>query len=463
MAAAAAASRTAAAAATGVALVARLDACLAGADAAVASTAGAAVVDDALPERTVPAVVRRLAAQLAAARAAVSARAASAIAAADAAAAAEEAAAAAARSARAAAAQAASDRAAADEAGRRTAAAQAAAAAAHEEATAAAVAAAAAAAATPPPPRISASAAAAAAAAAAAVSAAKAAGDALSAGGPAAAAEKRRLAKFITLQVTQVAGTRAQVAAKAGALTSALASLGPGPARLHALHTLAARLTAQCEAQVALHPASAFPLADVAAAVAAAFPEFDPLLRGRLASACPLTVPAYQPAAPERLDPSGHAFFEANGYERVEARGVGGGGHTWESSDAYCGRVRGYALFLGALPAAEGAPPAWLSAGWSYLARLLNALPANRATATALEGFLWSGGAALAAAHGRQFVKLLSLIDAVFLPALAASPDAETARAVGVRLRAYVHGGGWREVPEGRALPQTDASGSERA
>ena len=107
--------------------------------------------------------------------------------------------------------------------------------------------------------------------------------------------------------------------------------------------------------------------------------------------------------------------------------------------------------------------PAWVAAGWAYLACLLNALPANRATATALEGFLWAGGAALGVAHGRQFVKLLAVVDAVFLPALQAGPDAEDARAVGVRLRAYVQGGGWREVPEGRVLPETDASGSERA
>lgn len=424
------------------------------------------MADQPPPLQAVPAAIHKLAAQLAAARAAVSARAATAAAAA---AAAEEAAASQARAAQAAAAQAADAKAAADEAARRAAADRAAVAAAQKEAAAAAAAAAAVAAATPPPPRVSASAAAAAAEAEAALAAARAAGDALTAGGPAAAAEKRRLAKFITLQVTQVAGTRSQVGAKAGALTAALAGLGPGPARLHALHTLAARLTAQCEAQVALHPASAFPLADVAAAVARACPDFDPLLRGRLAAACPLTIPAYTPAAPERLDPGGDAFFAANGYVRVEARGAAGGSSAagaspaWESSDAFCGRVRGYALFLGALPSAEGAPPAWVAAGWAYLARLLNALPANRATATALEGFLWAGGAALGAAHGRQFVKLLAVVDAVFLPALLAGPDAEDARAVGVRLRAYVQGGAWREVPEGRVLPETDASGSERA
>jgi len=41
--------------------------------------------------------------------------------------------------------------------------------------------------------------------------------------------------------------------------------------------------------------------------------------------------------------------------------------------------------------------------------RLLNHLPANRLTATALDAFLKMAGFRMAAAYGRQFVKLLQV------------------------------------------------------
>ena len=131
------------------------------------------------------------------------------------------------------------------------------------------------------------------------------------------------------------------------------------------------------------------------------------------------------------------------------------------------GRVRGYALFLGARAAADGGGPeakrAAAAAGWAYAAALLNALPPTRAAATALDGFLTTGGSALHAAYGRQFLKLLAALDAHFLPALdAARADAGT-RAPAVRLRTYLHAGAFRKVPEGRDMPLADSSAYDRA
>ena len=73
----------------------------------------------------------------------------------------------------------------------------------------------------------------------------------------------------------------AQVAAKSGVLSQFLGSLAPAPGAYARLQ-LAARLVAQCECQVALSHAFAFPLAEVAAAVAAAHPDFLPLLLAKL-------------------------------------------------------------------------------------------------------------------------------------------------------------------------------------
>ena len=47
--------------------------------------------------------------------------------------------------------------------------------------------------------------------------------------------------------------------------------------------------------------------------------------------------------------------------------------------------------------------------------RLLNALPATRLTATALDAFLQVAGHRLYGAYGRQFVKLLHCVDDEFL------------------------------------------------
>ncbi len=71
------------------------------------------------------------------------------------------------------------------------------------------------------------------------------------------------------------------MAAKAAALSSFLRSLPPAPGAYARLQ-LAARLVAQCECQVALSHTFAFPLAEVAAAVAAEHPGFLPLLLAKL-------------------------------------------------------------------------------------------------------------------------------------------------------------------------------------
>ena len=74
---------------------------------------------------------------------------------------------------------------------------------------------------------------------------------------------------------------RVQVAAKSGALSHFLRGLPAAPGAYAQLQ-LAGRLVAQCECQVALSHAFAFPLAEVAAAVAADHPAFLPILLAKL-------------------------------------------------------------------------------------------------------------------------------------------------------------------------------------
>lgn len=68
---------------------------------------------------------------------------------------------------------------------------------------------------------------------------------------------------------------------KAQALTQFLQGMA-GAGRAYTLLQLARRLLSYCEAQVALSHPSAFPLAEVTAAVLAAHPDLAPVLLGKL-------------------------------------------------------------------------------------------------------------------------------------------------------------------------------------
>jgi hypothetical protein len=251
---------------------------------------------------------------------------------------------------------------------------------------------------------------------------------------------------------------------------------------------------------VALNPAFAYPLAEVAAAVASAAPPLWPLVRARLAAATPLAVPR---AVAAGVAPTSGAYAAAMGYRKLDP--VDGAPPAWEPADAVAARVRGYILFMVAAcvsdAAAAGGGAAHATGGhaaaWSFLARLLNALPPTRLAAVALDAALEAGGHALAGVYGRQFLKvrrereggwkgvvfvcffilppsshtharppahlqLLSHVDAHFLPALAACGDPD-ARAPAARIRSYLHSGAFRSPPEGRTMPLSDASSYDRA
>ncbi|BDA44382.1 Nucleoporin GLE1 [Coccomyxa sp. Obi] len=273
--------------------------------------------------------------------------------------------------------------------------------------------------------------------------------------------ERRKLDKFITLNVQQISGTQQQVNAKATALVQFLRSLAGAP-RAYALLQLAGRLASQCECQVALSHAFAFPLAEVAAAVAATHPDLAPILLAKLHHACVLAVPKLYVHYKGRDEAQ---YLRRMGYREVEVPAKNGGAPTkqCESTDQYAARMQGYMLFYGALVQSERqGNPHDLSHGWQYIARLLNSLPASRMSATALEAFLKTAGFRLNAAFGRQFHKLLAYIDSVFMPDLARQGDPD-ARAVHSRLRSYMHDRQFLKEPEGRRMPFSDISAREHA
>ena len=129
-----------------------------------------------------------------------------------------------------------------------------------------------------------------------------------------------------------------------------------------------------------------------------------------------------------------------------------------ESTDSYCLRLRGVALFHAAYCQAEHAKhPHGLAHAWRWVSRLLNKVPANRFSATALEAFLKHAGFPMYPAYGRQFGKTLDVIQDRFLPELERGGDAD-AKPVLNRMRTYLNERSFLVPPEGRDMPLTDTS-----
>lgn len=94
--------------------------------------------------------------------------------------------------------------------------------------------------------------------------------------------------------------------------------------------------------------------------------------------------------------------------------------------------------------------------------RVLNHLPVNRITATALDSFLTVAGYKLSLTFRGQFFKLAQYIVENTLPDLERDNDHD-ARAVHARLETYLCSRAFNVEPEGRTLPESDLSSLERA
>jgi nucleoporin GLE1 len=270
---------------------------------------------------------------------------------------------------------------------------------------------------------------------------------------------KRPIDKFITLNVQQISATLEQVRNKAQALAGFI-SQQHNIQRTYALVTLTAKLISQCEVQITRLHSFAFPLAEVAVAVAAAHPDFIELLLARLHEACPLAVPMYYGF---RSGGDDLEYLRLMKYKITEEEEKGRVGLIKESTDDYMGRMQGYVMLYAAITQSDNpANPHGLQHAWEYLARLINFLPANRLTAAALDAFLKVAGYKMAAVYKGQFLKLLQAIDRDFLSELKQSNEPD-ARAVATRLHLYLSTRQFTKPPEGRDMPQYDASSYDRA
>lgn len=269
--------------------------------------------------------------------------------------------------------------------------------------------------------------------------------------------KKRAIDKFVTLNVQQISATLEQIRLKAQALVAFIAAQH-GAQRTYALLTLANKVVSQCEVQVTRLPSFAFPLAEVAVAVMAAQPDFVPILAARLHQLCPLTVPKYF-IFKSGADEDG--YLKQLGYKISVDEDTGQ--VSKESTDEFVGRMAGYVMLYGAAMQSDNPQnPHGLQHAWAMLARLLNALPPNRVTATAVDALLKVSGYRLHQAYRGQFSKLLQYIDHDFLSALGTSNDPD-ARAVHTRIQTYLRTSQFAKPPEGRDMPQFDSSSYDRA
>eukprot|EP00898_Chlorokybus_atmophyticus_P000090 jgi/Chlat1/1081/Chrsp110S01544 len=212
----------------------------------------------------------------------------------------------------------------------------------------------------------------------------------------------------------------------------------------------------------------------VAVLVSLQVPELLELLVAKFHRACIYTVPKYYPFDRQRLS-SDAEYFSLIG-QKFNAQT----GEPAESTDDYLGRMGGYITLYAAITQVDILQPGvthpyGLQHAWSWLARLLNRLPPNRATATALESFLKASsilhcsdavtavaGYRLHRQYERQLMKLLAAVHDEFLPKVAVTNDPD-ARAVMTRLQTYLLSQQFLQEPEGRFLPKTDLSSTLRA
>lgn len=269
---------------------------------------------------------------------------------------------------------------------------------------------------------------------------------------------KRAINKFVTLNVQQISATVEQVILKTRAFVGFL-SQHSEPQRTYTMLSLASKLLSQCEVQITRLHSFAFPLAEVVVGVGCSHNNFMSLFLGRLHAACPLTMPLVYEANDGRSDSEAKLRM---GYRVIEDASVSSG-KSFETTDDYLTRVQGYVMLYAAITqSSQPSNPHALQHAWAFMARLLNDIPTSRTSATCLDAFLKIAGYRLAQRYGRQFHKLLHVVQNSFLKELDSIGDANT-RAVSSRIRTYISTQRYSTPPEGWQMPQRDVSSYDRA
>lgn len=195
-----------------------------------------------------------------------------------------------------------------------------------------------------------------------------------------------------------------------------------------------------------------FATANVIGRVISQFPYAMDLLLAELHRACIYTIPKHISHVESAFE-SKEAYCKAIGYRVNDDGGI-------ESTEDFLQRLESYMKLYGALVQTE--VPGFqnihgLTEGWAWLARLLNALPANKYTVVAMNSFLQMAGFSLYRKFKPQFLKMLSIISDNFLPVLRAREDPEL-KQVTLSLQTYIKDKVYLQEPVGRTFQASSLS-----
>ncbi|KAM0987581.1 hypothetical protein ACFX13_011871 [Malus domestica] len=188
---------------------------------------------------------------------------------------------------------------------------------------------------------------------------------------------------------------------------------------------------------------AAFACGYVIVLVTSKVPQVMDLILAELHRACIYTVPKHYSQSAFQ---SQEAYYKAIGFKEDEGK--------IENVDNYLARLESYMKLYGALVQTEISRVEnahGLREGWAWMARFLNALPANRYTAVALKAFLYTAGYSLFKKYKSQFRKMLNIISDNFLKALKERRDSNL-NSVIAEIEAFIKDNEFHREPEGRTL-----------
>lgn len=177
---------------------------------------------------------------------------------------------------------------------------------------------------------------------------------------------------------------------------------------------LARKIVKQGELLVSSHPEAAFPIASVAVALWACFPEFGKLLCAHFYKNCPYLIPMMMPQVEGQSDVD---FYKSRGY-KYNNEGV------IEKQDQFLKRISGIfklfaAIWITKMPRCIDAQhPQNLSHAWRWFAAFVNLSSEIDISATLLCDFLTICGADFSKYYKKQFLKVLRYLVADYLEEL---------------------------------------------
>ncbi|ESW35686.1 hypothetical protein PHAVU_001G256000 [Phaseolus vulgaris] len=243
----------------------------------------------------------------------------------------------------------------------------------------------------------------------------------------------------ISRNIRQIRGVRDNVRSKATELIKLLND--PRYPQSISIEIFAKKVVSYCENPGNAPFASAYVIVLVTSQIS---PAMDILL-AELHMACLYTVPKHL-LYKKSVFQSKESYFRSIGYREADGK--------VESTEDYLKRLESYMKVYGALVQTETTNVQnyhGLQEGWAWLARFLNALPANQYTAVALNAFLQMAGFALFRRYKSQFLKMLNVVSENFLVDLKSRNIPELTKTI-TEIQTYIEDKKFLQEPEGRSL-----------